>query len=431
MLYHLFTYLDKHFEFPGLGLFQFISFRAGMAMILSLIITTVYGNRLISYLRYKQVGETVRNLGLEGQNQKQGTPTMGGLIIIAGILIPVLLFARIENIYIILMIITTVWMGAIGFLDDYIKVFKKNKEGLAGRFKIVGQVGLSLIIGWTMFFHPDILVRQTVSQVSEVSKFPKGKTSFKEEIINEKGEKLIRVEKNNGIYYAKDVKSTITNIPFYKNNEFDYSKVLKFLGDDYQKYSLVVFLLFVIVIITAVSNGANITDGIDGLATGTSAIIGITLALLAYVSGNTIIADYLKIIYIPNSGELVIFAASFVGACIGFLWYNAYPAQVFMGDTGSLTIGGIIAVFAIMIRKELLIPILCGVFLIENLSVIMQVSWFKYTKRKSGEGKRIFLMAPLHHHFQKKGYHESKIVSRFWIVGILLAIITIVTLKLR
>jgi phospho-N-acetylmuramoyl-pentapeptide-transferase len=431
MLYHLFTYLDKQFDIPGLGLFQFISFRAGMAMILSLIITTVYGNRLISYLRYKQVGETVRNLGLEGQNQKQGTPTMGGLIIIAGVLIPVLLFARIENIYIILMIITTVWMGAIGFLDDYIKVFKKNKEGLAGRFKIVGQVGLSLIIGWTMFFHPDILVRQTVSQVSEVSNPQKGNSIFKEEIFNEKGEKLIRVEKNNGIYYAKDVKSTITNIPFYKNNEFDYAKVLRFLGDDYQKYSLVVFLLFVIVIITAVSNGANITDGIDGLATGTSAIIGITLALLAYVSGNTIIADYLKIIYIPNSGELVIFAASFVGACIGFLWYNAYPAQVFMGDTGSLTIGGIIAVFAIMIRKELLIPILCGVFLIENLSVIMQVSWFKYTKKRHGEGKRIFLMAPLHHHFQKKGYHESKIVSRFWIVGILLAIITIVTLKLR
>jgi phospho-N-acetylmuramoyl-pentapeptide-transferase len=300
MLYHLFTYLDKQFDFPGLGLFQFISFRAGMAMILSLIITTVYGNRLISYLRYKQVGETVRNLGLEGQNQKQGTPTMGGLIIIAGILIPVLLFARIENIYIILMIITTVWMGAIGFLDDYIKVFKKNKEGLAGKFKIVGQVGLSLIIGWTMFFHPDILVRQTVSQVSNVAKSTKGNTTFKEEIFNDKGEKLIRVEKNNGIYYAKDVKSTITNIPFYKNNEFDYAKVLKFLGDDYQKYSLVVFLLFVIVIITAVSNGANITDGIDGLATGTSAIIGITLALLAYVSGNTIIADYLKIIYIPK-----------------------------------------------------------------------------------------------------------------------------------
>lgn len=400
-------------------------------MILSLFITTVYGSRLINYLRYKQVGETVRNLGLEGQNQKQGTPTMGGLIIIAGILIPTLLLARIENIYIVLMIVTTIWMGAIGFLDDYIKVFKKNKEGLAGRFKIIGQVGLSLIVGYTMFFHPDILVRQTITEApaSTNVKFTPG--GFKEEIINEKGERLIRVEKSTGVYYAKDVKSTKTNIPFYKDNEFDYAKVLKFLGDDYEKYALVVFLLFVIVIITAVSNGANITDGIDGLATGTSAIIGITLALLAYVSGNTIIADYLKIIYIPNSGELVVFAAAFVGACIGFLWYNAYPAQVFMGDTGSLTIGGIIAVLAIMIRKELLIPILCGVFLIENLSVIMQVSWFKYTKRKYGEGRRIFLMSPLHHHFQKKGYHESKIVSRFWIVGILLAIITIVTLKLR
>ncbi|MFC5283407.1 phospho-N-acetylmuramoyl-pentapeptide-transferase [Pedobacter alpinus] len=432
MLYHLFNYLDKQFDFPGAGVFQFISFRAGMAMILSLVITTVYGNRLINYLRYKQVGETVRNLGLDGQVQKQGTPTMGGLIIIAGVLIPTILLARLENIYIILMIVTTVWMGCIGFLDDYIKVFKKNKEGLAGRFKIVGQVGLSLVVGWTMFFHPGILVRQTISEVPSIvknEKLPVG--GFKEEIINEKGERLIRVEKSNGVYYAKDVKSTITNIPFYKNNEFDYAKVLKFLGDDYQKYSLVVFLLFVIVIITAVSNGANITDGIDGLATGTSAIIGITLALLAYVSGNTIIADYLKIIYIPNSGELVIFAAAFVGACIGFLWYNAYPAQVFMGDTGSLTIGGIIAVFAIMIRKELLIPILCGVFLIENLSVIIQVSWFKYTRKKHGEGRRVFLMSPLHHHFQKKGYHESKIVSRFWIVGIILAIITIVTLKLR
>jgi phospho-N-acetylmuramoyl-pentapeptide-transferase len=431
MLYHLFIYLDKQFDFPGAGLFQFISFRAGMAMILSLVITTVYGNRLINYLRYKQVGETVRNLGLDGQTQKQGTPTMGGLIIIAGILIPTILFARLENIYIILMIVTTVWMGAIGFLDDYIKVFKKNKEGLAGRFKIVGQVGLSLIIGWTMFFHPDILVRQTISEVPTVVKTQKTGNFTKEEIFNKEGEKLIRVEKGNGIYYAKDVKSTKTNIPFYKNNEFDYAKVLKFLGDDYEKYALVVFLLFVIVIITAVSNGANITDGIDGLATGTSAIVGITLALLAYVSGNTIIADYLKILYIPNSGELVIFAAAFVGACIGFLWYNAYPAQVFMGDTGSLTIGGIIAVLAIMIRKELLIPILCGVFLIENLSVIMQVSWFKYTRKKYGEGRRIFLMSPLHHHFQKKGYHESKIVSRFWIIGILLAIVTIVTLKLR
>jgi phospho-N-acetylmuramoyl-pentapeptide-transferase len=431
MFYYLFNYLDKQFDFLGAGVFQFISFRAAMAMILSLIITTVYGSRLINYLRFKQVGETVRNLGLEGQSQKQGTPTMGGLIIIAGVLIPTLLFAKLDNIYIILMIVTTIWMGCIGFLDDYIKVFKKNKEGLAGRFKIIGQVGLALIVGWTMFFHPDILARQIVAEAPasvNVKSIPGG---VKEEIFNEQGEKLIRVEKVTGVYYAKDIKSTKTNIPFYKNNEFDYSKVVKFLGDGYEKYTLVVFLLFVIVIITAVSNGANITDGIDGLATGTSAIIGITLALLAYVSGNTIIADYLKIIYIPNSGELVIFAAAFVGACIGFLWYNAFPAQVFMGDTGSLTIGGIIAVFAIMIRKELLIPILCGVFLIENLSVIIQVSWFKYTKKKYGEGRRIFLMSPLHHHFQKKGYHESKIVTRFWILGILMAIITIVTLKLR
>ncbi|WP_353138143.1 phospho-N-acetylmuramoyl-pentapeptide-transferase [Pseudopedobacter sp.] len=433
MLYYLFNFLDKHFDFPGAGIFQFISFRAGMAIILSLIITTVFGSRLIAYLRYKQVGETVRNLGLEGQIQKQGTPTMGGLIIIAGILIPVLLFAKLENIYIILMLITTVWMGAIGFLDDYIKVFRKNKEGLAGRFKIVGQVGLALIVGWTMYFHPQILVRQTVT--GPLPATVKSHTQIKglnEEIItNAEGEKLIRVEKATGVYYAKDVKSTTTNVPFYKNNEFDYAKVLKVFGGNYEDYALLVFLLFVIVIITAVSNGANITDGIDGLATGTSAIIGIALMLLAYVSGNTIIADYLKIIYIPNSGELVIFASAFVGACIGFLWYNTFPAQVFMGDTGSLTIGGIIAVFAIMIRKELLIPVLCGVFLVENLSVIIQVTWFKYTKKKYGEGRRVFLMSPLHHHFQKKGYHEAKIVTRFWIVGILLAIITIVTLKIR
>ena len=427
MLYYLFNFLDKQFDFPGAGVFQFISFRASMAIILSLIITTVYGSRLIKYLRYKQVGETVRNLGLDGQIQKQGTPTMGGLIIIAGVLIPTLLFAKLENIYIILMIVTTIWMGAIGFLDDYIKVFKKNKEGLAGRFKIVGQVGLSIIVGCTMYFHPGILVRQTVTQA-----LPAGSsTTQTEAIYNQEGKKLIKVEKSTGVHYANDVKSTITNIPFYKNNEFDYAKVLKFMGDGYEKYAFPVFLLFVIVIITAVSNGANITDGIDGLATGTSAIIGITLALLAYVSGNMIIADYLNILYIPNSGELVIFAAAFVGACVGFLWYNTFPAQVFMGDTGSLTIGGIIAVLAIMMRKELLIPILCGVFLIENISVIMQVSWFKYTKKKYGEGRRIFLMSPLHHHFQKKGYHEAKIVTRFWIIGILLAIITIVTLKLR
>jgi phospho-N-acetylmuramoyl-pentapeptide-transferase len=413
MLYYLFTYLDQQYDFPGAGVFQYISFRTAMSVILSLILTTVYGSRLIRILRAKQVGETVRNLGLEGQMQKQGTPTMGGLIILLGILVPTLLFAKLDNIYIILMLVTTVWTGVIGFVDDYIKVFKKDKEGLAGRFKIMGQVGLALIIGWTMYFHPDIVVRQQVT-------FPTHTTAPLE--VHQRGNKY---------YYTQDVKSTMTNVPFYKNNEFDYAKVLTVFGKEYEKYSLVIFLLFVIVIITAVSNGANMTDGIDGLATGTSAIIGITLAILAYVSGNTIFADYLNIIYIPNSGELVVFAGAFVGACIGFLWYNSYPAQVFMGDTGSLAIGGIIAAFAIMIRKELLIPVLCGVFLVENLSVIIQVSFFKYTKGKYGEGKRVFLMAPLHHHYQKKGYHESKIVTRFWIVGILLAILTIVTLKLR
>ncbi len=413
MLYYLFTWLDKQYDIPGAGLFQFISFRTAMAVILSLLLTTVYGSRLIRMLRARQVGESVRNLGLEGQMQKQGTPTMGGLIILLGILAPTLLFARIDNIYIILMLVTTIWMGAIGFLDDYIKVFKKDKEGLAGRFKIMGQVGLALIIGWTMYFHPNIVVREQVTLPAKV----KGPLQ-----VHQRGEQY---------YYTQDIKSTITNVPFYKDNEFDYAKVLTVFGDGYEKYSLVVFLLFVIVIITAVSNGANLTDGIDGLATGTSAIIGITLAILAYVSGNTIFADYLNIMYIPYSGELVIFAGAFVGACVGFLWYNSYPAQVFMGDTGSLAIGGIIAAFAIMIRKELLIPVLCGVFLIENLSVIMQVSYFKYTKRKFGEGRRIFLMSPLHHHYQKKGYHEAKIVTRFWIVGILLAILTIVTLKLR
>ena len=429
MLVWLAEFLTQYIN--AFNVFSYLTFRSILGILTALLLSLYFGPKLIAALQRLQIGQTVRNDGPESHFSKKGTPTMGGLIIIAGILIPTLLFARLENIYIILMIVTTVWMGAIGFLDDYIKVFRKNKEGLAGRFKIIGQVGLSLIIGWTMFFHPDILVRQTVSEVPVIVKTQRAGNTFKEEIINADGDKLVRVQKSNGIYYAKDVKSTKTNIPFYKNNEFDYAKVLKFLGNDYEKYALVVFLLFVIVIITAVSNGANITDGIDGLATGTSAIIGITLALLAYVSGNTIIADYLKIIYIPNSGELVIFASAFVGACIGFLWYNAYPAQVFMGDTGSLTIGGIIAVFAIMIRKELLIPILCGVFLIENLSVIMQVSWFKYTKKKFGEGRRIFLMSPLHHHYQKKGYHESKIVSRFWIIGILLAIVTIVTLKLR
>ncbi len=413
MLYYLFTYLDHHFKIPGAGVFQYITFRMAMAVITSLIVTTVYGHRLIEFLRNKQVGETVRNLGLEGQMQKQGTPTMGGIIILLGILVPTLLFAKLDNVYVILMLVTTVWLGAIGFLDDYIKVFKKNKEGLAGKFKIIGQVGLALIIGWTMYFNHDIVIRQEV------------KLPVKYDLpvdFHMRGSHAV---------YTQDVKSTKTTMPFYKDNEFDYGKVLKFLGPGYEYYALVVFMFFTILIITAVSNGANITDGIDGLATGTSAIIGVTLAVLAYVSGNTVIADYLNIMYIPNSGELVIFAGAFVGACVGFLWYNSYPAQVFMGDTGSLAIGGIIAVFAIMIRKELMIPLLCGIFLLESLSVIMQVSYFKYTKKRSGEGKRIFLMAPLHHHYQKKGFHEAKIVTRFWIIGIVLAVLTIITLKLR
>jgi phospho-N-acetylmuramoyl-pentapeptide-transferase len=415
MLYYLFDYLREHYDFPGLRLFQYITFRTSLAIIISLIITTVFGHNIISYLRKMQVGETVRNLGLEGQMQKQGTPTMGGIMILLGILVPTLLLANLSNIYVILMIITTVWMGAVGFLDDYIKVFKKNKEGLAGRFKIVGQVGLGLIIGYTMYSHPNIVARQKVDEANVIkSKAPM--------VLRQKGETY---------YYTQDIKTTITNVPFYKNNEFDYAKVLKFIGPGYEKYAFLVFMVFVVVIITAVSNGANITDGIDGLATGTSAIIGITLGLLAYVSGNTVIADYLNIMYIPNSGELMIFAGAFVGACVGFLWYNSYPAQVFMGDTGSLAIGGIIAAFAIMIRKELLIPILCGVFLVEIVSVMLQVSYFKYTKKRFGEGRRILLMSPLHHHYQKKGYHEAKIVVRFWVIGILLAIITIITLKVR
>lgn len=413
MLYYLFSYLDRNYNIPGAGVFQYITFRMALAVITSLIITTVWGRRLIDYIRYQQVGETIRNLGLEGQMQKQGTPTMGGIIILLGILIPTLLFAKLDNIYVILMLITTVWLGAIGFLDDYIKVFKKNKEGLAGRFKITGQVGLALIVGYTMYFNSNIIIRQEVKLPVKYD-VPVG--------FHMKG---------NTPVYTQDVKSTKTTVPFYKNNEFDYAKVLKFMGKGYERYALIVFLAFTIFIITFISNGANITDGIDGLATGTSAIIGATLAILAYVSGNTMIADYLNIMYIPNSGELVIFAGAFVGACVGFLWYNSYPAQVFMGDTGSLAIGGIIAVFAIMIRKELMLPLLCGIFLVENASVILQVSWFKYTKKRFGEGRRVFLMAPLHHHYQKKGFHEAKIVTRFWIICIILAIITVITLKLR
>ena len=404
MLYYLFTYLQEVFNFPGAGVFQYISFRAAMAVIFSLLISLMFGKRIISFLAKKQVGESIRDLGLEGQVEKAGTPTMGGLIIISSILVPTILFAQLNNIYVILMIITTLWMGLIGFMDDYIKVFKKDKKGLAGKFKVLGQVSLGLLVGFILYFHPDVVMREQISTID---------TSAKVVVVQ------------------KDLKSTMTTIPFVKNNEFDYSDLLSWLGDTAQDWAWLIFIPMVIFIVTAVSNGANLTDGIDGLATGTSAIIGLVLAIFAYVSGNIIFADYLNIMYIPNSGELVIFIAAFVGACVGFLWYNSYPAQVFMGDTGSLAIGGIIAVFAIAIRKELLIPIICGIFLIENVSVLIQVSYFKYTKKKFGEGKRIFLMSPLHHHYQKAGLHESKIVTRFWIVGIMLAILSFVTLKLR
>ena len=413
MLYYLFEYLDKTYDVPGAGLFNFISFRAILAVILSLFIATVYGKKIINYLQKKQVGESIRDLGLEGQNEKAGTPTMGGIIIILATLVPVLLFAKLENIYVILLIVTTVWMGTIGFIDDYIKKFKNDKQGLPGKFKVIGQIGLGLFVGVTMYLHPDIIVQRTIEN-------PETETQITEVIAKE----------STNTFYVKD-KAMLTTIPFVKENEFNYSKLISWAGEDYKSYVWLIFIPIVIFIITAVSNGANLTDGIDGLAAGTSAIIGLTLALFAWVSGNVIFADYLNIMYIPNTGEMTIFITAFVGALIGFLWYNTYPAQVFMGDTGSLTIGGIIAVIAIAVRKELLIPILCGIFLVENLSVILQVSWFKYTKKKFGEGRRIFRMSPLHHHYQIKGFHESKIVTRFWIVGIFLAIITIVTLKIR
>ncbi len=404
MLYYLFTYLQEAFDLTGAGVFQYISFRAAMAVIVSLLISMIFGKKIIHILAKKQVGESVRDLGLVGQAEKAGTPTMGGIIILSSILIPTLLFAKLDNIYIILMIVTTLWMGLIGFLDDYIKVFKKDKKGLAGKFKVLGQVSLGLIVGSILYFHPDVVVREQLSVVDQ---------------------------ENQVVFVQEDVKSTKTTIPFVKNNELDYSDFLPWLGEKAKEWAWLIFIPMVIFIVTAVSNGANLTDGIDGLATGTSAIIGLVLAIFAYVSGNIIFADYLNIMYIPNSGELVIFIGAFVGACVGFLWYNSYPAQVFMGDTGSLAIGGIIAVFALAIRKELLIPIVCGIFLIENLSVVLQVSYFKYTKKKYGVGKRIFLMSPLHHHYQKAGLHESKIVTRFWIVGIMLAILSFVTLKLR
>jgi phospho-N-acetylmuramoyl-pentapeptide-transferase len=409
MLYYLFDYLDK-LDIPGAGVFQYISFRAGMAAFLSLLITITFGKNLINILRKKQVGEDIRDLGLTGQMQKKGTPTMGGIIIITAILIPTLLLAQLNNIYIILLVTTTCWLGLIGFVDDYIKVFRKNKEGLAGRFKIVGQVGLGLIVGLTLYFNTDVVVREID---------PSSDPSAIVENVQVDG------ERQEGYLY---VKSTKTTVPFLKDNEFDYRSLVPFIPAE---YTWVVYVIVVILIITAVSNGANITDGIDGLAAGTSAIIGLTIAILAYLSGRTDFSDYLNVMYIPNLGELVIFCTAFVGACLGFLWYNAYPAQVFMGDTGSLTLGGVITVLALAVRKELLIPILCGIFLVENISVILQVSYFKYTKKKYGEGRRILLMAPLHHHYQKKNIHEAKIVTRFWIVGILLAIISLATLKLR
>ena len=411
MLFYLFDFLDQ-MNFPGAGMFQYISFRAGLAVISSLLISMIYGKKVIRMLQRMQIGEEVRDLGLEGQMQKKGTPTMGGVIIIGAILIPLLLLTKLNNVYIILMLITTVWLGAIGFLDDYIKVFKKDKEGLAGKFKIMGQVGLGLIVGLTLYINDDVVIREKV----EI-------TTPQTEIVNNADAKT---------YEIVDVKTTKTTIPFFKNNEADYAGLLSFIGDEFaKKWGWLVFVVFVIFIITAVSNGANMTDGLDGLATGTSATMGATLGILAYLSGNFIYADYLNIMYIPNTGELVVFSAAFIGATIGFLWYNAYPAQVFMGDTGSLTLGGIIAVLAIIIRKEMLIPIFGGVFLIENLSVMIQVFYFKYTRKRYGEGRRIFKMSPLHHHYQKSGYPEPKIVIRFWIVGLMLAVLTIVTLKIR
>ena len=416
MFYHIFDYLEQ-FDFPGAGMFQYITFRSACAVILSLLIATVVGKRIIRILQKQQVGEEIRDLGLEGQMQKKGTPTMGGVIILLAILVPVVLFARLDNVYIQLMIVSTIWLGLIGFLDDYIKVFRKHKEGLKGRFKVIGQVGLGLIVGVTLYVSDDVLIREKVS-ISEVGVV----TSTVDEGF---------VSENSQTVLTKDIKSTKTTIPFFKNNEFDYAWFGALFGDYAEEIGWIVFIIITIVIVTAVSNGANLTDGLDGLATGTSAIVGATLGILAYVSCNMVNADYLNIMYIPHSGELVVFIAAFIGATIGFLWYNSFPAQVFMGDTGSLSLGGIIAVFAIMIHKELLIPILCGIFLVENLSVMMQVSYFKYTKKKFGEGRRIFLMSPLHHHFQKKGIPEPKIVARFWIVGIALAVITIVTLKIR
>ena len=416
MLYYLYEWL-KEYQVPGIGMAQYISFRTAGAIILSLIITTAYGKKLIRYLHKKQIGEEIRDLGLEGQLQKKGTPTMGGIIILAGIIIPTLLFAQVGNIYIILMLVTTIWLGLIGFADDYIKVFRKNKQGLAGRFKILGQISLGLMVVATLLLSSEVVIREPVkSRTGE---------EIKELVVDpESGEQHVQIA-------THEVKSTKTTIPFIKKNEFDYAWLVSWAGGDANWLRWFVYAVAVILIIVAVSNAANLTDGIDGLATGTSAISGAALGILAYVSGNVIYSNYLNIMYIPNLGELTVFIGAFIGATVGFLWYNSYPAQIFMGDTGSLALGGILAVISVIIRKEILIPLLCGIFLIENLSVVMQVSWFKYTKRKYGEGRRIFLMSPIHHHFQKKGIPEPKIVTRFWIIGIILAVVSIVTLKIR
>lgn len=417
MLYYLFTWLDEAFNFPGAGVFQYISFRAAMSVITSLIIMLIFGKPFIKWLRKKQIGETVRDLKLEGQKEKEGTPTMGGLLILAAIVIPTLLFAKLDNIYVLIMLGTTVWLGLIGFIDDYIKVFKKHKEGLRGKYKVIGQVLLGLAVGLLIMYHPDITIKETSSVESYVA-------SHNVNI----GDNFERAKSE----FAKDpIKSTKTTIPFVKSNELDYAKTITWMGDWAKKWVWLVYVIIVIFVVTATSNGANLTDGIDGLATGTSAIIGSTLAILAWVSGNIIFANYLNIMFLPNIGELAIFITAFVGATLGFLWYNSHPAEIFMGDTGSLAIGGIIAVFALLIRKELLIPIMCGIFLMESLSVIIQTTHFKRTKKKYGEGRRVFLMAPLHHHYQKKGIKEEKIVMRFYLIGILLAVISIVTLKLR
>jgi phospho-N-acetylmuramoyl-pentapeptide-transferase len=417
MLYHLYK-LIEHWDIPGFGVFQYISFRASASVILSLVLTMIFGKKIIRFLQKKQIGEEIRNLGLEGQMQKKGTPTMGGVIILTSILIPTLLFARLDNIYTWLMIITTVWLGIIGFIDDYIKVFRKDKKGLAGKFKILGQVSLGVIVAATLYISDDVIIREKVKDSD-------GMFITDIQVNSETGQQTVT-------YKTHDEKSTVTTLPFIKNQEFNYGWLVKFLPNTWQESaSWILYMLIIIFIITAVSNATNLTDGLDGLAAGTTAISGATLGILAYVSGNVMLSDYLNIMYIPNIGELAVFVAAFIGATVGFLWYNAYPAQVFMGDTGSLALGGILAVFAIIIRKEIMIPIFCGLFVFESLSVVMQVSWFKYTKRKYGEGRRIFLMAPIHHHFQKKGYHESKIVARFWIIAMLLAIISIITLKVR